>query len=127
MTFLPSGNMSRRRILHAAALAAVGVGGLRGLTTVAAPAVAAPVPAATPASPVVDSRICRDEFEREVLRIYRDLTPPQREAWFRMLQRMASGMPTREAGYRMHRELGCTAREARDNIDAVLRRPAAAS
>ena len=59
-------------------------------------------------------------MELRILRIYRELTPPQQDAWLRMAHRIGAGMSPRHAGYLMHRELGATPREARDLVDAVL-------
>jgi len=59
-------------------------------------------------------------MELRILRIYRELTPPQQDAWLRMAHRIGAGMSPRLAGYRMHRELGATAREARDRVNEVL-------
>lgn len=83
---------------------------------VVAPAV--PMAAGAPGTPAHAAAL--SAFERQVLLTYRSLSPRRQEAWLRMMHRLVAGMAPREAGYRMYRELGDTAREARDRIDAAL-------
>lgn len=97
--------ISRRALLGGAggALAGLAVGG-----------------AVAPAQAASTALLARTALEQQIIRIVRELTPAQQDAWLRMGHRIVAGMSPRLAGYKMHRELGATAREARDRIDAVL-------
>jgi hypothetical protein len=97
-----SGNVTGRRALFALALA----GG-------------APVAFAAPQAKAAEAAR-RATLEARITAVWATLTPPERAAWARMAERIVAGMPTREAGYRMYRELGIPAREARDRTDAAL-------
>jgi hypothetical protein len=63
---------------------------------------------------------------RRLVHNFGALTPAQQDAFVRMVLRVRAGMPIRLASYKMHRELGATAREAQDQADEALASVAAA-
>lgn len=74
-----------------------------------------------PAEAAPDTRTARNAEERELLRFLRTLPTQERAAFVRFMQRVSRGVSTREALYRMHRELGGSARDARDKADEAIR------
>lgn len=94
----------------------------RVLTGAAALATVAATPAlATRVEKGADELLHRRQVEARLVHAFRELPPEERGAMLRMAQRIAAGMPIRQAGYRMCRELGMPPHEARERIDEAMR------